>query len=188
MRKGEHSSRIELAYCDDDEEEGDIGFLQYDNVLLPHWRELATALQLCQSNDIDLTIQNVQLTTSVTDVLIPALKGKLHELYLENNEFVDIYKGAEFIITCIESNPLMKEFCLVNNQLETTDNIGAVLDTVISHPSIDHIRLENCLGGDINSYDILCSVLASGKQFDTVDFDTNNISTGGETGISETTL
>ena len=97
-----------------------------------------------------------------------------------------IFICAEFIITCIESNPQMKEFCLVNNQLETTDNVGAVLDTVISHPSIDHIRLENCLGGEeINSYDILCSVLASGKQFDTVDFDGNNIHTRGETAIPD---
>ena len=163
--------------------------MQFDDLLLPHWKELANAIQLSPSNAFEskvFTLQNVQLTSSVTDVLIPAFKGKLHELFLENNEFVDIHKGAEFIVTCIQSNPQMKEFCLVNNQLETTVNASSVLDAVISHPSINCIRLENCLGGEnINGYDALCSLLASNKTFSSMDLDRNNIHTGGRTALPD---
>jgi len=160
--------------------------LQYDNVLLPHWEELATALQLCQNSKIEFTIQNVQLIPSVMDLLITAFKGKLNDLFLDNNEFLNIHEGTEFIVTCIQSNRQMTEFCLLNNQLGSAENARSVLDAIISHPSINYIRLENCLGGEeINGYDMLCSLLASGKPFDTVDFERNSIQTNGDTSIPD---
>ena len=159
--------------------------LQYDKVILPHWKELATALQLCQNNNIHFTIQNVQLGTSLFSLLIPAFKGKLQDLFLDNNDFVNISEGIKFIAECMETNRQMKEFGLSNNQLESVDNVHLVLDAIISHPSINKVRLENCLGGDMNSYDALCYLLASDKSFECVDFDRNNIQTQGGSAISD---
>ena len=165
MRKGEHSCRIELAYCDEEEEEeeGDIGFLQYDDALLPHWIEFTTALQLCQNNSLDFTIQNVKITTPVIDLLIPALKGKLQKLFLDNNQFTIREGRITFAVKCMESNHQMKNIYLANNQLGGMENATAVLDAVTRHPSIEHVRLENCLGRNIDGYNILCSLLASDK-------------------------
>ena len=66
-----------------------------------------------------------------------------------------------------------------NNPLEGVENAQLVLDAIIGHPSITNISLENCLrGGGINGYDMLCSLLASGKSFEYIDLDNNDIETG----------
>jgi len=118
------------------------------------------------------------------DLLTPALKGKLFDtVYLENNNFVSTFEGVTFAVEIIKSISQLKTFDLVNNQLETTDNVNLMLDAVISHPSIERVRLENCLGGDINGYDALCYLLASGKSFECIDIERNNIHTMGGTEI-----
>jgi len=185
--EGGYMDYITLGVESPGNDDDTVTFLLYDNGLLPHWKELATALQLCQSNNIDFTIQNVQLTPSVTDVLIPAFKGKLKELFLDNNEFADSREGIEFILTCMEINHQMKEFYLSNNQLGGMENALSVLDAIIRHPSIERVRLENCLGGDINGYDALCYLLASGKsfEFECIDIERNNIHTMGGTAIPD---
>jgi hypothetical protein len=66
------------------------------------------------------------------------------------------------------------------------ENAHSILGAVVSHPSIDRICLENCLlGEDINGYDVLCYLLTSGKSFEFIEFDKNNICTGGGTAIPD---
>ena len=130
--------------------------LQHDDALLPHWREFANALQLSPDSNIKFTIQNVQLTSSVIDILIPSLKGKLTDLFLYNNGLVNVSDSVEFAVKCIKSNRQMNKLYLTNNQLGNMKNTTTVLDAVISHPSIERIRLDDCLGGgDVNGYDAL---------------------------------
>ena len=52
--------------------------LRHYDELLPHWEELANALQLYQNSSglLSFSICNVQLTPSVIDLLAQALKGK----------------------------------------------------------------------------------------------------------------
>jgi len=188
LRNGQYIEYVTFGEASPENGDDVVNVLQLDNLLLPHWREFTTALQLSPGNDIKLTIQNVQLSHSVISLLIPAMKGKLKHLFLDNNDlfWVDNREGIEFVIKCMETNRLMTNFYLANNQLEGMENVSSVLDAVISHPSINRIRLENCLGGEeINGYDVLCSLLASSKQFDTIDFDRNNIHTRGGTAIPD---
>ena len=56
---------------------------------------------------------------------------------------------------------------------------------IISHPLIDGIRLENCFEENVNAYEILCSLIASTKQFSFIDLESNNIRTGGRTEIPD---
>jgi len=56
---------------------------------------------------------------------------------------------------------------------------------IISHPSIDGVWLDNCFGEGINGYDILRSILSSGKSFKSIGAGRNNIQTGGGTAISD---
>ena len=182
LRKKECIEYITLGVASPDNDVGTL--LQYDDALLPHWKEFTTALQLHHDNNVQFTIQNLQLSHSVISMLVPALKVRLKMLLLDNNGFDD-RKGIEFLVTCMQSNRQMNEFYLTNNQLGGMENARSVLDAVTRHPSIEHVRLENCLGGDINGYNILCSLLASGKQFDTIDFDRNNIHTKGGTAIPD---
>jgi len=161
--------------------------LQHDDLLLPNWKELANALQLCNVDYITkLSITNVQLTSQVLDLLAPALKGKqITEFVLNNNGFAN-NEGTKFITECIKFNHQMKSFYLINNQLGNIKNATTALDAVINHPSIDRVQLENCLGGgDINSYEVACSLFASDKTWDLLDLERNNIITEGNTTIPD---
>jgi len=183
IRNGECFQYINLG---EESPEGEAGILlQHDDALLPHWKEFATALQLLHGNNIQFTIQNVQLSHSVINMLIPALKGRLKLLFLDNNGFINIRKGIDFSIKCMESNHQLKEFYMANNQLRGMENARSLLDAIISHPSIESVRLEGCLGGDINGYDVLCYLIDSGKNFHSIDLENNNIRTGGGTAISD---
>jgi len=184
MRKGECTEDIDLG----EESLGGVAgtILQHDKVLLPHWKEFTTALQLSHGIDLNLTIQNVQLTISVTDLLIPAVKGKLKSLFLDNNDLFQVgnYWGILFVVKCIEINRPMKELYLANNQIGNMSYAATLLEAIISHPSIEYVRLENCFdGGEINGYNILRTLLASDKRFKVIDFDRNNIQTNGDTAI-----
>ena len=162
MRNGECIQYITLGEESPEDAAGTL--LQYDDVLLPHWKEFITALQLLHHGiDLNLTMQNVQLTSSVISMLTPAMRGKLKTLFLDNNGFVSDQKGIEFLVTCMQSNRKLNDFYLSSNQLGGIENARSVLDAVRSHPSIDKVRFENCLGGDINGYDMLCFLLASVK-------------------------
>ena len=81
IKSSTHTLRI--GACDNIElggvtDEGDDTVLLYDDSLLPHWREFANALQLRQNSEanrnLHLSIDNMQLTSSVMDLLTPALK------------------------------------------------------------------------------------------------------------------
>ena len=85
-------------------------------------------------------------------------------LILDNNDFEE-NKGIKFATKCIESNDELHRFDWVNNQINNQEDAHHLLKSVIDNPSIDEVRLENCLGGgDINSYDALCSLLAREKR------------------------
>lgn len=78
---------IELGGVTD---EGDDTVLLYDDSLLPHWKEFANALQLSQKSEanLHLSIDNIQLTSSVMDLLTSALKDKpISDFHLGTNEF-----------------------------------------------------------------------------------------------------
>ena len=72
----------------------------------------------------------------------------------------------------------MKDFWFANNQLESMERARSVLDAIISHPSINKVRLENCLRGNINVYQILYSLITCKKAFSTIDLDNNGLQTG----------
>jgi len=69
LRSGEEMEYVSLGFDDGD------GILQHDDVLIPHWKELAGALQLYQSeNNFDIAFYNMQLTLPIMNILAPALK------------------------------------------------------------------------------------------------------------------
>jgi len=64
-----------------------IPILLHDDALLPHWKELANALQLYQNSGFTykLSIEHVQLTSSVLKLLAPALKeSKINRFILDH--------------------------------------------------------------------------------------------------------
>ena len=77
----------------------------------------------------------------------------------------------------------MKHLSLTNNRINNMEDAQLLIDAVSSHPSIDDIDLEDCFGDNINGYDVLQSIIAGGVSFTTINFNSNNICTGGGTTI-----
>ena len=160
--------------------EDDETILLHDDILLPHWKEFANALQLNQNSSRLLSICTVQLTSSVMDLLVPALKGKPFKIInFNNNELVNVREGIEFAVKSMENSSELERFNWVNNRIDTMENAQFLLDSMTTHPHVDKVRLECCFGEDINGYEILRVLLASGKRFLSLDLEKNNIRTGG---------
>jgi len=157
--------------------------LQHDDILLPHWRELANALQLYNMDRRSLRIANLQLTSSVMNLLASALKGKaINGLTLDNNEFEDIH----IVIESINKMGELESFELINNQIIDTKEASDLVGAIINHSSIGDVRLENCLGDGISSsYEVLCPLFASDTRWDQLDLEGNNIQTEGDTAIPD---
>ena len=131
-------------------------------------------------------VYNMQLPSAVVNLLSPALKDKPIKAFgLGNNEFGSVRAGIKFAIEIIQSNQQLKAFAWADNPIESLDDANHLVEAVIIHPTVDLIRLENCFGEDICAYSILCSILASNKEFSHIDLETNNIRTGGGTEIPD---
>jgi len=165
----------------------DINLILHDDLLLPHWKELANAMQLYRKGKLKLSIVNLQLSTSVIDLLKPVLKNKPLEIIdLQNNSFVHIREGIEFAVEVMESNERMCTFYWTSNTINSMEDARYLVEAVNSHPAINTVRLENCFGNDINGYGILQSLLAGDKNFTYIDLERNNFTqTGGSTAISD---
>ena len=162
--------------------------LLHDDALLPHWNELANAMQLYrEENPLKLSIANSQLTPSVIDLLKPVLKHKpIGPINLQNNSFVNIRDGIEFAVEVLESNETIEVFYWTSNTINSMEDVQYLIDAIINHPSIDKIRLGDCFQRDgINGYDILRSLLTRDKNFTAIDFGNNYIRTGGGTEIPD---
>ena len=96
------------------EDDNDNTVLLHDDILLPHWEELANALQLYHNSSrlLHLSICHVQLTSSVIALLASALKGKaiFKNFELSNNEFVNVREGIDFAVKLVEDNPNLEQF------------------------------------------------------------------------------
>ena len=161
--------------------------LQHDDILLPHWKELANTLQLHELNDYILLMHNIQLTSEVLDLLAPALKGKAFTRFsLFNNDFEDTHKGIEFITECVKSNNKLLKIHCHSKQFDNMKDVHQLVDAIINNLSINRVDIENCLGGDMNSYEAIRPLFNnSDRTWESIALENNYICTNGDTAIPD---
>lgn len=165
---------------------GPVGL--HDDALQPHWREFVNSMQLYKNPAASFCIQikNMQLSSSVMSLLAPALKDKpIKTFVLSNNEFENAREGIDFAIEIIQSNPGLKQFYWGNNPIHSMNDANHLVEAVISHPRIYCIHLPKCFGENVDVYSILCTLLASGKEFSRIKLKSNDIQTGWGTEIPD---
>lgn len=93
------------------------------------------------------------------------MKGKLYyNLTLINNEFTNPREGIEFVVKLLKESNNLKEFYWVSNEIVSLEDANYLVRSIIDHPSINRIRLENCFGWHVNyGYEMLRSILTSDK-------------------------
>mmetsp|Transcript_48462 Transcript_48462/g.58476 ORF Transcript_48462/g.58476 Transcript_48462/m.58476 type:complete len:407 (-) Transcript_48462:240-1460(-) len=155
--------------------------------VLPHWGELADAIQLY--NDLNgsghLVIWNIQLTAALLDMLTSASKAKKFNTFrIETNNFTNILERVNFAIEIVQNNPSLKTFNW-KNPIDNIEDVEHLLESITGHPSLEEVRLHN-LGGNVNCYSAFTSLLASntGKLI-SITLPLNNIWTMGATHLPD---
>ena len=168
--------------------------LPYNEELLPHWKEFANALKQYHyhlkhstelRDDSVIRLLDIELPNEVIALLSKALKSTHFKHFgLKNNNFGS--KGIDFALNYLKNNPTLKTFSLQNNHFNSMDNINTLCKVVKDHPSINHLKLDNSKGEDINGYEMLHLVVNAGRnKLQSVDLANNSISTKGGTFISD---
>lgn len=171
--------------------------LSYNDVFLPHWEELATALEkhqyylrclspLEEENLVKpcLHLVNMELSDTVIDLLSEALKSThFHTFILDNNNLTD--HGIDFALEYAQNNPILEQFALSSTTM-SKHNIEQLCQIIKTHPAMNLLVLQRCVGEDITAYEMLQMVMTAGiDKLRTINVMSNNIRTGGDTFISD---
>ena len=171
----------------------DDGFLPHNDRYLPHWKEFADALEQhqyyctkCIPNDIRLRLCSMELPDEVLDLLIEALESThFTKFLLQNNNLGQ--KGIEFALNYLQNNSCMRWFTLVENPINNMEQIKQLCKIVEDHPLIEVLALDGSRGEGIDGHEMLQLIMNAGKssKLDVINLSCNNISTGGDTFISD---
>jgi len=167
--------------------------LPYNKEFLPHWKEFADALELYQyylkflpkdNRKKKLRLSDVELSDEVVDLLSKALKSThFKHVFLRNNNFGD--KGIGFALEYLKGNKECKEFDIRGNVMGMKD-IKELCDIIPLHPSLEYLKVMNCVGDDVDGFQILKSIINIGEsKLDSINLSNNRISTGGDTFIAD---
>ena len=168
--------------------------LLHDELLLENWQEFADAFRLCHwSRGHNWTVEGghfrvskVQLVSKVLDMLTPAMSTKhFSSVYLDNNEFVRVRDGINFVVDAMESNPLMQTISWTNNPIRSMKDANILLQGIYDHRSVKNILITNVFGDSGLGSKVLCSILENTKDLKLLNMANNQIETGGGTHISD---
>ena len=171
--------------------ESDIVLL-HDNILLPHWEEFADALKCYKLDpkgygDQMFSTENVQLHSSVLDMLKEAFDDIQFKTLGFIRSFVDNNDGLKFLSHHIQINPRLKYIHWSNNPVDNVESIYQYLNVINDHPTLSEIPCDQICGEGLNGYDILPAVISllHGSKTYKVELDSNNIRTNGGTLLSD---
>ncbi|EJK72351.1 hypothetical protein THAOC_06128 [Thalassiosira oceanica] len=150
----------------------------HDNAWLPHFQELADAIQL--SDGIGhIFIDGVELHPSALGILFPAMNGKVTTIDMRNIRFPgpDVVKCYEIIATSIRRNRGLEILTWINNQIPSDDLADLIIESIIDNRSVKNVDLENCFSHDgVNGCRALTSLMTSGRPFEWLEFSGNCLS------------
>ncbi|KAL9184624.1 hypothetical protein ACHAXT_012594 [Thalassiosira profunda] len=169
--------------------------LYRDDALLPYWQNLVDAIDLFvpfaetdeYTSGLTLAIQDIQLSPEVLSALSPCLKRskKVTAVELSRNNFNMSSDGLGFVAEIAQSNPNLEKIGWYHNPINHFRDIQFCLEEIKRHPSIFEVSLVDCFDGILgDGYQVLCSLLDGNKHYDTIELESNNIRTMGDTRIS----
>jgi len=189
LRSGEYCQNIKLETLVRFDEGGNQLVMLHNAILLPHWQEFIDALQLYTHSEASNTfsISNVQLTPVIFNMLAPALKGKRFKLFsLSENDFQDnCGDGIDFVIEFMKNKLDLISFSWSGNTIEDTNDSSHLIKAINNLPSLDTITISNSFTGDVDAYNLLCSLLEGNEHCERIEFQFNNMWTMGGARLSE---
>ena len=158
-----------------------------------HWAEFINALREYQNalqsfpkeETPYLSISGeFQFERSYITKLSSALKSTHFKHFsMEGNPF-GRQLSLQFALDYMEKNHILEDLALENITFESDDDIDRICRIIKIHPAIQSITLDDC-SGELNSQEILCSIITAGKdKLRSIVF-SNGVFTGGSTFIAD---
>ena len=150
----------------------------HDNVLLPHFKELADAMQL-SSGIRNIAIENIELHPSALSILFPATEGKVTIIDIRDIAFpsADIMECYEIIAKSIRRNHKLGQLMWSSIEFPSNEQENLLIQSVIDNLAIKNVNLDNCFNqSEANGCGALTSLLTSGRPFGEIDFGENGLS------------
>ncbi|EJK67451.1 hypothetical protein THAOC_11511 [Thalassiosira oceanica] len=148
-----------------------------DNALLPHFKELADAIQL--SNGIQhICIDNIELRPSTLGILFPAMEGKVKLVDMRRIRFPaeHVTECYEIFAASIRRNHALERITWIN-QISSDEQADLLIKSIIDNRAIKQIRLENCFNqSGVNGCRALVTLMTCGRPFEWLDFGENGLS------------
>ena len=144
----------------------------HDDVLLPHFKELADAIQV--SSDFgEVNIRNIELHPSALKILMPAMENNVTEIYMRLMTLPTM-ECYEIIAPTIRRNRTLERLRWRGNAIVSEKQADLLIETIIDNQSIKSVFLQRCFNQEgVNACRALVSLLTSGRSFRLLDFGTN---------------
>ncbi|EJK59041.1 hypothetical protein THAOC_20792 [Thalassiosira oceanica] len=166
----------EKYYCGCLDNDGQPAML-HDDALLPHFKELADAIQL--SNGIrEVMIDNIELHPSALRILCQAMEGKVTNFNFCSVRFPgqDLVECFDIIAASIRRNYALKRLLWIDNQISSDEQADQLIESTIDNRSIKDLRLVHCFNqSGVNGCRALAALM-NGRPFDCLDFRENGLS------------
>jgi len=159
--------------------------IPHDEALLPHWSELASAIESYDGDDLFFVIVMVELKQPVIDLLAPSLAFRCQTIYLRDNSYYPLQEPdtvLNFEIELLRCNPRLAVLCY-SNVLVNQRASELLCRCIMEHPEISSITLPHCCDEEILEedatfgYSMLRDLLSMNLTF--LDLSGNNIETHG---------
>ena len=150
----------------------------HDDALLPHFKELANAIQL-STHIGEINIQNIELCPSVLGILFPAMEGKVLDMFMSRIRFPaeNVTECYEIIAASIRRNHALKSMAWIKNQMRSVEHSNQLMESVLNNRAIKSVVMKNCFNeSEVDGCRALTSLMTCGRPFVAIDFDGNGLS------------
>ncbi|EJK63383.1 hypothetical protein THAOC_15959 [Thalassiosira oceanica] len=150
----------------------------HDDSLLPHFKELADAIQL--SNSIQrINIDNIELHPSSLGILFPTMEGKMTNIDMRRITIPgpNVVECYEIIASSIRRNHALKKLTWIGNRIPSDEQADLLIKSIIDNLAIKHVVLTNCFNqGGANGCRALAALMTCGRPLQILDFSDNGLS------------
>ncbi|EJK77945.1 hypothetical protein THAOC_00186, partial [Thalassiosira oceanica] len=151
----------------------------HSEVLLPHFKELADAIQVSSGAEGNIYIDNIELHTKVIKQLFSAMEGRVTTLYVESMAFPaeDVAECYEIIAGSVRSNHALERLTWFGNRIPSDDQADLFIESIIDNRSITNLDLDFCFHqSEANGCRALVTLMTCGRPFESIHFGGNGLS------------
>ena len=156
----------------------------HDDAMLPHFKELADAIQVSDAigkigyTSIEFSINNVELHPSALKILLPAMENKVTYIGMVDITFPHLLGHCyDIIASSIRRNHTLENLYWSGNELSSDMEADLLIESIIDNRTIKSVSLQECFNQEgVDSCRALTSLMTSGRSFERLVFSGNGLS------------